>query len=84
MIEDFRQFLKVYRMYKKGKREMDKAKEWITEHKKELMYTAAGIIIFRAGYRCGWRTYKKVVRNTFNTMYTKGYNVVRLINSEVQ
>lgn len=79
MVEDFKQFLKFYRMYKKGKREMDKIKEFVSSHKKEIAMTACGFIIFRVGYNSGWNAYKRVVNNVFNTMKKHGYQTVRLI-----
>lgn len=79
MLEGFKQFLKFYRIYKKGKREMDKIKEFVTSHKKEIAMTACGFIIFKIGYEKGWKDYKKVVGNVFNTMKKHGYQTVRLI-----
>lgn len=61
MIEDFRQFLKIYRMYKKGKHTMDKVKEFVNEHKKELMYAAGIIMIYSLGFRRGVKTSERAI-----------------------
>ena len=65
MIEDFRQFLKIYRMYKKGKSEMEKAKNWVMEHKKELAVTAGLIFAYHLGFKNGCQTTDKAVSNLF-------------------
>lgn len=66
MIEDFRQFLKIYRMYKKGKRTMDKVKEFIKEHKTELMYASAAILIYSIGFRRGIKVSERAVTHLCN------------------
>lgn len=79
MIDDFKQFLKVYRAYKKGKKEMEKIKQFVTDHKKELKLAVCGLIIFKLGYESGWKAYRKVTNNVFNTMQRHGYNTVHLV-----
>lgn len=84
MIEDFRQFLKVYRMYKKGKMKMEKFKEFLSEHKNEIAGVAACLIVYKIAYGRGWHDYERVVNNVFSAMKRNGYNVVHLIEPEVR
>ena len=84
MIEDVRQFLKFYRAYKKGKAEMEKAKEFISQHKKEIACVIGGFVIYKMGYNRGFRDYKHAVTNVFNTMKKYGYNVVQLVEPGVK
>ena len=57
--------------------------EFLKNHKKEIMYTAAGVVIFKIGYNVGWHDYKKVTNSVFNTMQKHGYNTVKLIEPGV-
>lgn len=66
MIEDFRQFLKVYRMYKKGKMKMEKFKEFVSEHKRELMCVASGVIIYHIGFNRGFKMAKNAITHVFD------------------
>lgn len=82
MFEDFRQFIKFYHIYKKGTKEMDKAKQWIMDHKQELTCAALSMMMFKLGYNRGWKDYRKVVNNVFKAMNRNGYNFVKLIKPE--
>lgn len=84
MVDDFKQFLKVYRIYKKGKKEMDKFKEFLSEHKNEIAGVAACLIVYKIAYGRGWRDYDCAVRHVFSAMRKNGYNVVHLIEQEVK
>ena len=55
MVEDFKQFLKIYRAYKKGKNEMEKAKDWITNHSKEIFVAIGVIASYQLGFKRGFR-----------------------------
>ena len=55
MVEDFKQFLKIYRAYKKGKNEMEKAKDWIINHSKEIFVTIGVIASYQIGFKRGFR-----------------------------
>ena len=61
MIDDFKQFLKFYQTYKKGKRQMDKAKEWIGMHKVELAVVGSFVIGYKIGFRRGCRATDRAV-----------------------
>lgn len=62
----------------KGKR-MEKIKEFVKDHKKEIAIGVGVFLIYRIGYSRGYSSYKKVVVNTFDTMKKDGFNVVQLI-----
>lgn len=63
---------------------MDKIKEFVSEHKRELICVAAGFIVYKVAYGHGWRDYERVVNNVFSAMKKNGYNVVQLIEPEVR
>ena len=63
---------------------MEKVKEFVSEHKKEIAYAVGGIILYKIAYGRGWRDYKRTVSNVFSTMRRNGYNVVQLVESEVK
>ena len=49
---------------KKGK-EMGKVKQFVKDHKKELSVIAAGLIIYRMGYRNGFNASERAINNIF-------------------
>ena len=61
MINDFKQFLKFYQTYKKGKRQMDKAKEWIVTHKVELAVVGSFVIGYKIGFKRGCKATDQAV-----------------------
>ena len=56
MVEDFRQFLKVYHMYKKGKAEMEKAKKFIDDHSKEILMSLGIVAAYQLGFKRGFKS----------------------------
>ena len=56
MIEDFKQFLKFYRAYKKGKENMDKIKEWVDSHSKEILLGIFCVMSYQIGFKRGFKT----------------------------
>lgn len=54
-MEDIKQFLKVYRAYKKGKREMEKAKEFVEQHSKEIVLAFGLLAFYQLGFKRGFR-----------------------------
>ena len=62
---------------------MEKVKEFVKENRNVIMVGLGAVVIFRIGYRCGAKAYKRVVSNVFNTMRKYDYNTVRLVSQEV-
>lgn len=65
MIDDFKQFLKFYQMYKKGKSEMEKIKEFISENQKTIIFVASGALIYSLGFRKGFKSAKEGMSHVF-------------------
>ena len=65
MIDDFKQFLKFYRMYKKGKEMeqtmIDKIKNWVDGHKVELAVAAAWGLGYKIGFKRGCKATDRAV-----------------------
>ena len=55
MIKDLKQFLKFYQTYKKGKNNMEKAKDWIEDHSKEIFITIGIIAAYQIGFKRGFK-----------------------------
>ena len=68
MVDDLKQFLKVYRVYKKGKRQMDKAKEWIENHKIELAVVGSFVIGYKLGFKRGCKATDRAVSRLINEL----------------
>lgn len=66
MIKDFKQFLKIYRVYKKGKNEMDKIKDFISNHYKELLIAGGFVLIYKVGYKVGVKETQKTIYKIFD------------------
>lgn len=56
MIEDIKQFYKYYKLYKKGKEEMEKIKNFISDHQKEILIGVGFVISYQFGFKRGFRT----------------------------
>ena len=67
MVDDLKQFLKFYRAYKKGKKHMDKFKDFVTKHKNELLIAGCGLIIYKCGYRTGFKASQKSIDKIFES-----------------
>ena len=63
---------------------MEKAREFIKNHKKEIIFAACGVALYRIGYGRGFGDYKTIVNNVFDTMQKHGYQTVRLIEPGVK
>ena len=44
---------------------MEKVKQFVKDHKKELSVIAAGLIIYRMGYRNGFNASERAINNIF-------------------
>lgn len=66
MVEDFKQFLKIYRAYKKGKAKMEDIKKFISDHKKEIIFVSSGLIIYHIGFNRGFKTAKNAISHVFD------------------
>ena len=66
MINDFKQFLKFYQTYKKGKMKMDEIKSFIKEHKKEIIFVGSGLVIYHVGFNRGFKTAKNAISHVFD------------------
>lgn len=66
MINDFKQFLKFYQTYKKGKMKMDEIKDFIKEHKKEIIFVGSGLVIYHVGFNRGFKTAKNAISHVFD------------------
>ena len=66
MIDDFKQFLKFYQTYKKGKMKMDDIKDFIKEHKKEIIFVGSGLVIYHVGFNRGFKTAKNAISHVFD------------------
>ena len=61
MINDFKKAWIIYQMIKKGKMEMEKAKDFVVEHKKEILCAAGLIFVYNLGFKRGYRTAENAV-----------------------
>ena len=72
MIKDLRQFLKFYRIYKKGKEMeqtmIDKIKNWTVAHKIELAVTSAFVVGYKFGFRRGYKATNQMVTRFINDL----------------
>lgn len=55
MIKDLKQFLKFYQTYKKGKNDMEKTKDWIVNHNKEIFIAIGIIAAYQIGFKRGFK-----------------------------
>ncbi len=61
MVDDFKQFLKIYRMYKKGQAHMDKVKDFVVTHKNEIIFVSIGVVAYKIGFRKGFKAAERAV-----------------------
>ena len=61
---------------------MEKIKEFIKEHKTELMLTGALFIGYKIGHKVTTKVYKSAIHHTFSYMDKYGYNVYKIILKE--
>lgn len=55
----------LFRNFQKGKAEMEKVKEWVSNHKKEIVVGAGIIFVYRLGFKHGCQATDKAVSNLF-------------------
>lgn len=65
MIKDFRKAWIIYQYYKKGVEEMEKVKQFIEDHKKEIIFVSAIILSYRVGYKTGFGASERAINNVF-------------------
>ena len=63
---------------------MDKTKEFVKDHKKDIIFAACCIVIYKIGWRRGWKSYKNVVNSVLKTLDKSGYNIYKIIEPEVK
>ena len=56
MIDDFKRAWVIYQLYKEGKMKMEKTKEFLEKHTKEILISLGFIAIYQFGYKRGFRT----------------------------
>ena len=65
MIEDFKRAWIIYQLIKKGKMEMEKVKDFVVKHKKELAFASAAIVIYSLGFNKGFKSAEKGMNYIF-------------------
>lgn len=44
----------------------DKVKQFISDHKKEILFAATGLMIYRIGFRNGFNASERAINNIFD------------------
>ena len=65
MFDDFKQAWIIYQYYKKGKEKMDKVKQFVSDHKKEIIFVTAVVFSYRIGYKSGFNASERAINNIF-------------------
>ena len=58
---------------------MDKAKEFIKDHKKEILVGIGVVVAYKIGYKRGVAKYRSVIHDTVDCLKNAGYIMVRSI-----
>ena len=71
MVDDIKTFYKYYKLYKKGKSEMEKIKEFISTHQNELLVGFGFFISYQFGFKRGFRNGMKF-ESVLHSLASKG------------
>ena len=51
----------IYQLIKKGKIEMEKVKEFVLNHKNEIIFVSTAVVAYRIGFKTGVKTVDKAI-----------------------
>lgn len=71
MVDDIKTFYKYYKLYKKGRNEMDKIKEFISSHQNEILIGLGCLMSYQFGFKRGFRNGMRF-ENALHSLASKG------------